>query len=130
MTFKLAHHNQILTILQSLNSEVLKEGSAYFGGGTLLTLNFGEYRWSKDIDFLSPVISSGYKHLRTVIFEGGYQALFRDLSKIQLGRGKTDQYGIRMIVMVDDVPIKTEIIAEARFELDPPTYPKWSPVAC
>jgi hypothetical protein len=130
MTFRLDHHNKILTILESLDPEVLKKGSAYFGGGTLLSLDFGEYRWSKDIDFISPVVSSGYRHLRTVIFEGGYKALFRDLSRIQIGSGTTNQYGIRMLVLVDGVPIKTEIIAEARFELDAPRIPEWSPVAC
>ena len=35
-----------------------------------------------------------------------------------------------MVINVDGEPIKTEIIAEARFELDPPRYPAWSPVAC
>jgi hypothetical protein len=35
-----------------------------------------------------------------------------------------------MIVCVNDEFIKTEIIAESRFELDPPRYPKWSPVPC
>jgi hypothetical protein len=69
MTFRLEHHNKILTILESLDPEVLKKGSAYFGGGTLLALDFREYRWSNDVDFISPVFSSGYKHLRTVIFE-------------------------------------------------------------
>lgn len=130
MTFRLEHHNKILTILECLDPEVLKKGSAYFGGGTLLALDFGEYRWSKDIDFISPIVSSGYRHLRTVIFEGGYKALFRDLSRIQVGSGTTNQYGIRMLVLVDGMPIKTEIIAEARFELDPPRFPDWSPVAC
>lgn len=130
MTFRFAHHNKILTILNSLNFDVLKEGSAYFGGGTLLTLNFGEYRWSKDVDFISSVTSSGYKNLRTTVFDGGYKALFRDLSRIQIGRGTTDQYGIRMIVFVDNEPVKTEIIAEVRFELDSPRYPEWSPVPC
>lgn len=130
MTFKLEHHNKILAILDSFNPEVLKQGSAYFGGGTLLALDFEEYRWSKDIDFISSVTSSGYKYIRTIVFDGGYEALFRDLSRIRIGRGTTDQYGIRMIVFIDDIPIKTEIIAEVRFELDPPRYPQWSPVAC
>jgi len=31
MTFRLEHHNKILKILESLNPEVLKKGSAYFG---------------------------------------------------------------------------------------------------
>lgn len=130
MSFKLDHHNQILTILECLDSEVLKKGSAYFGGGTLLALDFEEYRWSKDVDFIAPVGTSGYKYLRTVIFDGGYEALFRDLSRIKVGRGTTDQYGIRMVVLVDDVPIKTEIIAEARFQLDPPRYVEWASVPC
>jgi Nucleotidyl transferase AbiEii toxin, Type IV TA system len=130
MSFQFAHHNKILTVLESLNADVLKKGSAYFGGGTLIALDFEEYRWSKDIDFICPIASQGYKHLRNVVFDGGFQALFQDLSRIQIGRGTTDQYGIRMSVAVEDVPIKVEIIAEARFELDPPRYPEWSPVAC
>lgn len=130
MTFRLEHHNKILTILECLDSEVLKEGSAYFGGGTLLALDFEEYRWSKDVDFIASVGTQGYKYLRQVVFDGGHEALFRDLSKIKIGRSTTDQYGIRMIVFVDNIPIKTEIIAENRFQLDPPRYPQWSPVPC
>ncbi len=130
MTFKLDHHNKILTVLQSLDASLLKESFAYLGGGTLIALDFGEYRWSKDADFICSISSSGYRHLRSVIFEGGYQALFRDLNQIRVGRGTADQYGIRMVIDVEGLPIKTEIIAEARFELDPPRYPAWSPVAC
>lgn len=65
-----------------------------------------------------------------MVFDGGHEALFSDLSKIKIGRNTTDQYGIRMIVFVDDMPIKTEIIAEPRFQLDLPRYLKWSPVPC
>ncbi len=130
MTFQFAHHNTILTILKSLNSDVLRKSFAYFGGGTLIALDFEEYRWSKDVDFICPITSQGYKHLRNVVFDGGFQALFQDLSQIQIGRGTANQYGIRMIATVDDVPIKVEIISEARFELEPPRYPEWSPVAC
>ncbi len=130
MIFRSAHHNKILTILNSLDAEILKKGSASKVGRTLLALDFEEYRWSRDVDFICSVSSSGYKYLRNVVFDSGYQGLFRDLSKINIGRGTTDQYGIRMVVLVDDEPIKTEIIAEVRFELDLPRYPKWSPVAC
>ncbi|MEC4812700.1 MAG: nucleotidyl transferase AbiEii/AbiGii toxin family protein [Scytonema sp. PMC 1069.18] len=130
MTFRLDYHNKILTVLESLDCEILRKGSAYFGGGTLLALDFEEYRWSKDVDFIASVGTEGYKYLRTVVFDDGHEALFRDLSKIQLGRSTTDQYGIRMIVAVGDVFVKTEIIAESRFQLDPPRYPQWSPVPC
>ncbi|MCC5622620.1 nucleotidyl transferase AbiEii/AbiGii toxin family protein [Nostoc sp. CHAB 5715] len=105
MTFRLEHHNQILTILECFDSDILRKGSAYFGfaqynyfgGGTLLALELKEYRWSKDVDFIAYVGTEGYKYLRTVVFEGGHEALFRDLSKIQVGRSTTDQYGIRMM---------------------------------
>jgi hypothetical protein len=130
MTFQLEHHNKILAILESLDADLLKASFAYFGGGTLIALDHGEYRRSKDADFICPVALSGYRHLRTVVFEGGYSALFHDLNRIQVGRGTTDQYGIRMVIDVEGVPIKTEIIAEGRFEPDPPRYPEWSPVAC
>jgi len=40
----------------------------------------------------------------------------------------TDQYVIWTIVLVDNEPIKTEIIAEVRLELDSPRYLEWSPV--
>jgi hypothetical protein len=53
MTSRLEHHNKILTVLESLNSDILRKGSAYFGGGTLLAFEFEEYRWSKDIDFIA-----------------------------------------------------------------------------
>lgn len=130
MTFRFDFHHKILTVLETLNPEVLMNASAYFGRGSLIALDFGEYRWSKDIDFISPVSLSGYKYLRTVVFDGGYQALFRDLSRIEVVRGTTYQYGIRMVVNVDRVPIKIEIIAESRFELDSPRYREWAPVAC
>ncbi|MEH2182937.1 hypothetical protein [Nostoc sp.] len=43
MTFRFEHRNQILTVLECLDSDILRKGSAYFGGGTLLTLDFEEY---------------------------------------------------------------------------------------
>ncbi|MEH1909428.1 nucleotidyl transferase AbiEii/AbiGii toxin family protein [Nostoc sp.] len=114
MSFRFEHHKKILTVLECLDSDILRKGSAYFGGGTLLAFEFEEYRWSNDIDFIASVGTEGYKYLRTVVFEGGHEALFRDLSKIQVGRSTTDQYGIRMIIFVDNMPIKIEIIAETR----------------
>ncbi len=55
MTFKLEHHNKILTLLKCLDSDIFMKGSAYFGGGTLLAFEFKEYRWSKDVDFIDKI---------------------------------------------------------------------------
>jgi len=130
MMFRFDHHNVIATILEELDRVIFEESNAYFGGGTVLALEFDEYRWSKDIDFLCSIQSGGYRNLRSFVFDRGCQGLFRRLEHITLGRQVTDQYGIRMAVLVEGQPIKFEIIAEARFTLDPPRYPTWSPVPC
>lgn len=56
--------------------------------------------------------------------------LLTDNSGLEISRITTDQYGIRMGIVVDGVTIKTEIIAVAGFELDLPRSPHWSPVEC
>ncbi|PSO50346.1 MAG: hypothetical protein BRC33_03455 [Cyanobacteria bacterium SW_9_44_58] len=131
MSFQLDHHNKILTILESLDSDLLKESEAYFGGGTLLSLDFGEYRLSQDVDFACPMPGPGYKKLRKAIFDYGIKGLFNDESQIKFcGNPINNQYGIRVFVEVNNTLIKIEIYIEARFQLDPPRFPKWSPVAC
>ena len=75
-------------------------------------------------------LSFRLKRLRTAIYDGGYAALFRDLTQIKIGHSTTDQYGIRMLIKVGELPIKVEIIAEAHFELDPPRYLEWTRVPC
>lgn len=130
MQFKLERHNQILRILNSLNYQIFQDNNAYFGGGTLIALLYKEYRQSNDIDFICSVGLSGYKNLRSLIFDQGYKSLFSDLNHISIGRSTTDQYGIRMLIQIEDIFIKTEIIAEARFELESPRYFQWTNIPC
>ena len=128
--FKLDHHNKVITILNSLRSDFLNQISAFFGGGTLLTLLYGEYRRSKDIDFLCPV-GDGYRMLRSEIYDKNYKAIFKNFSDISLPREiKADQYGIRFVVKVEDIPIKFEIVAEARISFQKAEYHEWSDVPC
>ncbi len=128
--FKLDHHNKVITILKSLRSDFFNGISAYFGGGTLLTLLYGEYRWSKDIDFLCPV-GDGYRMLRSEIYDKNYRAIFKNFFNIKLPREiKADQYGVRFVVMVEDIPIKFEIVAEARISFQTAVYYDWSDVPC
>jgi predicted nucleotidyltransferase component of viral defense system len=132
MQFKLAHHNHILTILNSLNEQVFQENKACFGGGTLIALLYNEYRQSNDIDFICSVSSSGYKNLRSLIFDHGYKTLFSHLNHISIGRSTMDQYGIRMLIKIEnsDIFIKTEIIAEGRFTLETPHFYEWTKIPC
>lgn len=132
MSFRYAAHNQILQILQCLNREFLQQCKAYFGGGTMLALAYGEYRLSRDIDFLCPYGES-FSCLRREIYDSGYAALF-DLDRcenIQFPREiRTDRDGVRFSVQLGEDIFKVEIVAEGRIALDASILPEWSPVNC
>lgn len=124
------HHEKIRLILNALNESVFKTVGAYFGGGTLITLLNGEYRWSRDIDFICPVGES-YRHLRSLIAENRFkpQFLFSNTTDLEFPRDlRADQYGVRFLVVADQTPIKFEIIAEARIKLNPPVYREWAAI--
>lgn len=128
--FERDFHQKILNILNQLKANFLLECGAYFGGGTLISLNNGEYRLSKDIDFICSA-GTGYRLLRQKIAENQYDALFNTQKNLDLpGEIKADQYGVRFAIIVDETPIKFEIILEGRIELGEPDYPSWSPVPC
>jgi Nucleotidyl transferase AbiEii toxin, Type IV TA system len=136
--FKREIHQKILTILSHLNVEFLEECHAYFGGGTLVSMQHGEYRLSQDIDFMCPM-DGGYSLLRRKVAEAGYDVIFanRDFlpdsisSRIILPNDiQSNQYGIRFPVIVDGTTIKFEMVCEGRIQFGQPSYPNWSPVPC
>jgi hypothetical protein len=128
--FKSVHHQRILLILQKLDADLLRRCRAYFGGGTLLALEGREYRESRDIDFICP-FGTGYRELRQAVAQQEYQALFPDRDRLTFPRElQANQYGVRCLVEIESVPIKFEIVAEGRIDLDKPVQPDWSPVAC
>ena len=128
--FEMTYHQKIVTVLDCLRSDFFTENSVYFGGGTLLTLLYDEYRQSNDMDFICP-IGAGYRKLRTEIYDKGFQAMFQDTPIIRAASDiRADQYGIRFAVRVEDIRIKFEIIAEARIIPDPPVFYTWSSIPC
>ena len=130
MMFNREFHQKIITVLNNLNANFLADCHAYFGGGTLVSLRHGEHRLSKDIDFMCP-IGQGYRQLRQGIFERGYDAIFVKFDNIVLPREiQSNQYGVRFPVIVDETPIKFEIVAEGYIQFESPDYPSWSPVPC
>jgi hypothetical protein len=129
MNFQIRHHQLIYQILENFDRDFLSKCRAYFGGGTLLALDLGEYRTSNDIDFIC-ALGADYRQLRNAISDRSPRVLLHPNSTLEIERFTADQYGVRMSIIVDRVPIKIEIIAEARFELEPPRQPNWSPVAC
>lgn len=116
--FQRKRHNDVLHVLRSLNGPLLLDAECYFGGGTAIVLNLGEYRESVDIDFLC-ASREGYRKLRQALWGSP------DLAGILLPHAeletlrdvRTDQYGVRTLIGVGDVAIKFEIVREARIQL-------------
>ncbi|WP_231514385.1 nucleotidyl transferase AbiEii/AbiGii toxin family protein [Mycobacterium sp. URHB0044] len=106
-------------MVQALDANLLISFRCYFGGGTAIVLRYGEYRESRDIDFLVSDID-GYRQLRQlVIGPDGINALTHH-PLTQLREVRADQYGIRTLLEIDGEPIKFEIIHEGRISLDTP----------
>ncbi|MCF7821547.1 MAG: nucleotidyl transferase AbiEii/AbiGii toxin family protein [Mariprofundaceae bacterium] len=116
------HHRRIARVLSSLDSSLLRKHHCLFAGGTVIAMRFGEYRESVDIDFLVSDVAS-YRNLRQLLKSpGGIANLFSNGSAawIRSREIRADQYGIRTELIVDDQPIKFEIVLEGRMTLEPP----------
>ncbi len=130
--FNHPHHQKILHVLQSLDASLFYEVGAQFGGGTLITLLHKEYRWSKDVDFICPV-GPGYRKLRELVHNNYFQPqfFFSKKDKLEFPKELTaDQYGVRFLTIADGQPIKFEIVAENRIELEPPESFEWTELPC
>lgn len=121
--FERLHHQMIAQVLDTLNGPLLRQNNCLFGGGTAITLRYGEYRESVDIDFLISDLSS-YCHLRQLLTgPRGIAGIVRiDAQPLALAREiRADQYGIRTMLRTADQLIKFEIVLEGRIELAAPT---------
>ena len=119
--FKRAHHQRVARILDALNVPLLTEAACYFGGGTAIVLLLDEYRESVDVDLLC-ASHEGYRTLRNAVNENSLGPLLTQA--MPLARAvRADRYGIRTFLMVDDVPIKFEIVREDRIPLQAQTHP-------
>lgn len=120
--FKRLHHQYIDRVLSALNAPLLLDNHCLFGGGTAIALRYGEFRESVDIDFLVSDIEC-YRNLRQLMTSpSGIDAILHEgAEKLEQSRSvRADQYGIRTMLLVDNYPIKFEIILEGRIQLDSP----------
>lgn len=118
--FERPHHRRIARVLSALDGDLLRAANCLFGGGTAMALRFGEYRESVDMDFLVSNRDS-YRRLRQLLTGNpGFSGLLRPAGEqFRLGREiRADQYGIRTTLLVDEAPIKFEIVLESRIELE------------
>jgi hypothetical protein len=105
-----------------LNGATLRQLGCLFGGGTCISLRYGEYRESVDIDFLVSD-AAGYRELRQLLTNpNGLAAITHPhaMPLVALREIRADQYGIRTQVQMDGQSIKFEIVREARIALEPP----------
>ena len=113
MTFKHDHHNKIADILRSLDSDFFWANRSYFGGGTRLSLEHGEYRVSYDIDFL--VDGNSYGDFRRAVGGEHIDPLFLQPATpdayVHLNRDK-------MLFSINEV--KFEVVHENRISLNEP----------
>lgn len=111
-------HRTVLTVLGLLRADVLRRCRFLFGGGTRIVLDLGEYRESRDIDFLCSD-PEGYSDLRFDASRQSYHALFtaEGLERLQLPREiRIGQYGIRFTVILGTTALRIELIREAPAE--------------
>lgn len=123
--FRRDHHNSIFKVLKALDGDLFKTAECFFGGGTAITLALDEYRESVDIDFLC-ASQEGYKTLRQAVWGKGFEALLKPDSEPEGVRDlKTDHYGIRTAIAIDNIKIKFEIVREARIPLHGKVHPEY-----
>jgi hypothetical protein len=113
--FRRPAHDEVVALLGKLDRAFLGRCECYFGGGTRIVLELGEYRESRDIDFLC-ASRDGYRKLRETISETSLgKVATKGIALAREVRG--DQYGIRTWLARGDLRIKFEILREARIDL-------------
>lgn len=121
--FERPHHQRIGRLLESLDGPLLRARQCLFGGGTAITLRYGEYRESVDVDFLVSA-KEQYRELRNAMTGiGGVRPIMRADAPVleQVGELRADQYGIRTKLNVQGAPVKLEIVLEGRILLETPS---------
>jgi hypothetical protein len=113
--FRRPHHRAIAQVLRAFDPDFLAESGCFFGGGTQLAMTLGEYRESRDVDFLCSQ-RSGIRTLREEVTNRSLGRVLR--SPVELARDvRTDRDGIRTFFVVDGVRLKFEIVFEGRIDL-------------
>ena len=99
-----------------MDARFLTSAQCFFGGGTQLAMTLGEYRESRDIDFLC-ADRSGIRALREQVTERSLGPVLS--GTLELARDvRMDRDGIRTFLLVGDVRLKFEIVFEGRIDLD------------
>src|SRR5215468_10365627 len=92
--FSRPSHRALARALRAFDASFLESSGIYFGGGTRIVLELGEYRESRDVGFLC-ADRAGYRALRESVSEKSLGRMVRG-GKLKLAREvRADQYGVR-----------------------------------
>lgn len=108
-------HQAIEKILKSFSSEAMQHANCYFAGGTSIALLLNEFRESVDIDFLCSS-ADGYRFLRNAVSSNNLGELIDKPIKY-LREIRTERDKISTFVESDGIPVKIEIVREARIDI-------------
>ena len=112
--FRRPHHRQIARLLRRFDADFLAESGCFFGGGTQLALRLGEYRESRDVDFLCSR-RAGFRAVRETVTNDSLGAIGRGIT---LARDvRADRDGVRTFIETDGGRFKLEIVFEGRIDL-------------
>ena len=113
--FRRPHHRQIARLLRGFDAKFLATAGCFFGGGTQLSMSLGEYRESRDIDFLCSR-RAGFRAVRETVTSDSLGAIAR--RPIALARDvRADRDGVRTFLVAGSGRYKLEIVFEARIDL-------------
>ena len=114
--FRRPRHRTVAAALAGLNGPFLEQAQCYFGGGTRIVLELGEYRESEDLDFLCSS-ADGYRALRSTVTDLSLGAILA--APVTLAREvRADRYGIRTFLDIGGSKVKIEIVLEGRVRLN------------
>ena len=84
--FERPHHRRIAKLLGALDAAKLASHHCFFGGGTAIALLHGEYRESRDVDFLISELPSDKGRIPLPAWHkagSAYSSIEADLAKAQ-----------------------------------------------
>jgi hypothetical protein len=91
---KRPENRRIVALLGRVDAALFRDARCWFGGGSAVSLRCGEFRVSRDVDFLC-ASREGYRLLRQRVFDRGAPGLFaRDV--VVAREARADRYGIRL----------------------------------
>lgn len=116
IAYRRPEHVVIARLLGVLDADLFERCRCFFAGGTAIVLQHGEYRLSRDVDFLC-ADRDGYRRLRSLAVGQGAAGLFRSPEVGTVRDFRTDQYGIRAALAYEGEQLRFEIVREGRITL-------------